>query len=303
MLPLVRGKVDRMSCSRSTDLAELAGARSISVAEVPVAENEPLARDTYRLRIYHPPMARRFLPGQFLMLRLADCDDPLIGRAFALYDTVLDERGEPCGVDVVYLVKGKLTRRLARTPVGQRVLVWGPLGNSFPPIAVDEVVMVAGGIGQTPFLAWARELAGQRMFGEPPRRVPVVPRRLLLYGTRTADLLAGLEAFAQAGLEVQLATEDGSRGHAGRVTELLEKILQCGKRPAVVACGPDPMLAAVAQLCFQYEVPCWVSLETPMACGIGICFSCVARVRQDGDWDYRRTCVEGPVFDARCLVW
>ncbi len=278
-------------------------ARSICVATLPIAENEPLALSTYRLRIIHPDLARRFLPGQFLMLRLVNGDDPLIGRAFALYDMVLDANGEPWAVDIVYLVKGKLTRRLAQTPPGQCVEVWGPLGNGFPPIDAELIVMVAGGIGQTPFLAWARELSGQRTFGNPSRCVPPIPRRVLCYGTRTAALLAGVDAFLEAGVEVRVATEDGTRGHRGRVTDLVHDLLQSGERPAIVACGPDPMLAAVARLADQYQVPCWVSLETPMACGIGICFSCVARVRQNGGWDYRRTCVEGPVFDARCLVW
>ncbi len=99
---------------------------------VVVSENVPLARDTFRLRFPCSEMARRFTPGQFLMLRLAGHDDPLIGRPFALYDTVLSSQARPWGVDVVYLVNGKLTRRLARLQPGQEIEVWGPLGNGFP---------------------------------------------------------------------------------------------------------------------------------------------------------------------------
>jgi len=271
--------------------------------EVLIEANDLIARDTYRLRFCWPTMAERFLPGQFLMLRIPNRDDPLLGRAFALYDTVLDQQQRPSGVEIVYLVKGKATYQLSQLSPGYPLAVWGPLGNGFPPIVADHVVMVAGGIGQTPFLAWARELSGTRRFGCPPRTVPLVPRRTLCYGTRTAALLAGLDAFREAGLELLLATEDGTCGHRGYVTDLVQRLLDEGQRPHLVACGPDPMMAVVAQLAERYDVPCHVSLETPMACGMGICFSCVTRVKIGTSWDYRRTCVEGPVFDARQLVW
>jgi hypothetical protein len=100
------------------------------------------------------------------------------------------------------------------------------------------------------------------------------------------------------------ATDDGSRGHHGFVTALLEESLKGNDRPgAVYVCGPEPMMHAAAKLCERHDVDCWLSLESPMACGFGACFSCVTRVRQpEGGWDYRRTCVEGPVFRACDLV-
>src|SRR5690606_17494725 len=162
---------------------------------VEVIENVRLARDTYRLRFHSPEIARRVLPGQFLMLRLAGCNDPLIGRPLALYDTVLGANGEPLGVDVVYLVKGKLTSRLARLAVGQRLEVWGPLGNGFPPVPVEHLMMVAGGIGQTPFVALAREYLGLRQFGEPSRSLKPSRKVTLCYGARSAEYLAGVEDF------------------------------------------------------------------------------------------------------------
>jgi dihydroorotate dehydrogenase electron transfer subunit len=130
----------------------------------------------------------------------------------------------------------------------------------------------------------------------------------LCYGTRTRDYLAGIEDFERAGVEIRLSTDDGSAGHRGFVTDLLRQLLnEVGDERAscrVVCCGPEPMMAAVAELTHHAGVPCQVSLETPMACGIGICFSCVAKVRDGaGGWDYRRTCVEGPVFDARSIVF
>ena len=134
-------------------------------ATVHVTENRKLARDTYRLRFGCAPMARRILPGQFLMLRLAQGDDPLLGRAFALYDTVPDAAGEPTEIGIVYLVVGKLTKRLSQLDLGQRVQVWGPLGNGFLPRPTEHLVMVAGGIGQTPFLALAKEYLEKKTYG------------------------------------------------------------------------------------------------------------------------------------------
>src|SRR5437762_15226 len=134
-----------------------------------IVENVKLARDTYRVRFIAPQIARRIVPGQFLMLRLAGLSDPLIGRPLALCDTVLSEAGEPEAVDVVYLVKAKLTSRLCDARPGQLLDVWGPLGNGFGVSCSQShvsgtqpetsnlkpgthLIMVAGGIGQTPFL-------------------------------------------------------------------------------------------------------------------------------------------------------
>lgn len=272
---------------------------------VAIAENVWIARDTYRLRFECPPIARTAVPGQFLMLRLADVNDPLLGRALALYDTVRTASGAPWGSDVVYLAKGKFTRRLADCPAGTRLTVWGPLGNGFPTQATEHLIMVAGGIGQTPFLALAAESLGRRSYGDPPRTVRPAAKVTLCYGARSADWLAGVEDFEALGVDVRISTDDGSRGHRGLVTELLSEVLAARTTPCrIVCCGPEVMLQAVAKLASAHEVPCEVSLETPMACGIGICFSCVAKVKDaDGQWDYKRTCVEGPVFDAARIVW
>ena len=273
---------------------------------VEIVENVRLARDTWRVRFRSPELARRILPGQFLMLRLSGVNDPLIGRPLAVYDTVLSSRGEPESVDVVYLVKGKLTSRLFEMRVGQALDVWGPLGNGFLPQATEHLVMVAGGIGQTPFLALAQEHLGLKRFGDPLREAPRAERVTLCYGARTAEYLAGIEDFERIGVQVRIATDDGSRGRHGLVTELLREVLaeRSSLAPRIVCCGPEPMMEAVARVAKETGVPCQVSLETPMACGIGICFTCVAKVRDEhGEWDYKRTCVDGPVFDAEKIVW
>jgi dihydroorotate dehydrogenase electron transfer subunit len=270
---------------------------------VAVAENVRLARDTYRVRFRCPEIARRIVPGQFIMLRLAGANDPLLARPLALYDVVRDAAGQPEGLDIVYLVVGKLTGRLARLSAGTPLEVWGPLGNGFPPAAAEHLLMVAGGIGQTPFLALAREYAGNGRYGDPPRSVPRAERITLCYGARSADYLAGIDDFRRLGVDVRVSTDDGTAGHHGLVTEVLGPALaESAAGCRVVCCGPEPMMHAVAEMTARLDVACQVSLETPMACGIGICFSCVTRVRDEqGGWDYRRTCVEGPIFDARLI--
>jgi dihydroorotate dehydrogenase electron transfer subunit len=263
-----------------------------------VVTNQAMARDTYVVRLHAPEIARRIRPGQFVMLRVPLGTDPLLGRPFALYDTFLDEHGDPAGIDVAYLVVGKVTRLLAGLRSGDVIATWGPLGNGFPePWTDDHVGLVAGGIGQTPFLAHIRELLGQRGYGGQPahRRARRVS---LYYGVRTADLAAGVDDFRAAGADVHLATDDGSVGFRGFVTQLLEEHELPGH---LYGCGPEPMLHALARLAGLRRTPCHLSLETPMACGIGVCFSCVTRVRTADGWDYRRVCVDGPVFDAEGL--
>jgi dihydroorotate dehydrogenase electron transfer subunit len=270
-----------------------------------IVENRRLARDTFLVRFTAPRLARRILPGQFLMLRLAGWNDPLIGRPLALYDTHGNEEC-PDSLSVVYLVKGKFTSRLAALASGQSLDVWGPLGNGFVPQPAEHLIMVAGGIGQTPFLAVAQEALGRRRYGHPLRAAaPAVGKVTLCYGARSADYFAGLDEFERLGVDVRLATDDGSRGHRGLVTDLLREILRESQSDArIVCCGPEPMMEAVAHTAQAANVPCQISLETPMACGIGICFTCVAKVRDEqGEWDYKRTCVEGPVFDAAKIVW
>jgi dihydroorotate dehydrogenase electron transfer subunit len=275
-------------------------------ARVQVIENVRLARDTYRIRFACPEIARQIIPGQFLMMRLSGFNDPLLGRPVALYDTVLSPAGIPSAIDIVYLTLGKMTRRLARYGAGDELDVWGPLGNGFPPTPTEHLIMVAGGIGQTPFYALGQEYLGLRRYGDPPRNVPRAKRVSLCYGVRTADLLAGVPDFQAAGIDVKISSDDGTIGHRGLVTDVLGRLLDVAGNDdrLVVCCGPEPMMHAVADLCCLKQTRCIASLETPMACGIGICFSCVAKVRQpDGGWDWKRTCVEGPIFDADRIEW
>lgn len=257
--------------------------------EIALLENARIAERTYRLRFRSPEIARATAPGQFVMLRLAGRDDPLLGRAFAVYDLDVEEGT----VDIVYIVVGKMTGILAESAPGARLSVWGPLGNGFPALKQDHVFLVCGGVGITPMLLTAKAAK------------QVGAAVTLCYGARSENAFVPVEAFEAIGVDVRFATEDGSRGRPGLVTGLLDDTLVAAAGEAVIAaCGPEPMLAAVAALSRNRDIPCYVSLENTMSCGIGICFGCVCKTRDaSGVTDYRRTCVEGPVFDAREVVW
>ena len=290
----------------------------------PVVFNREIARRTFRIRLECPEIARTALPGQFAMLRIPGRSDPLLARPLAVYDTfaAATDRvpqaapAERRFVDFIYLVHGKFTTAMTGIAAGERMIVWGPLGNGFAAIPpVDHLVLVAGGIGQTALLALGRERLGRGGYGVPERVVPRARRVSLCWGARSADMFGDTDDFREAGIDVRLATLDGSAGQRGNVIDLLAALLPAAAADGgqassthVACCGPEPMMAAVARWTAERHLRCDVSLEAPMACGIGICFTCVAPVRDDsfgsGDaWDYRRTCIEGPVFDAARIVW
>lgn len=275
-----------------------------------IVSQRQLAEGTFAVRIAAPGIAAKIKPGQFFMIRPTNATDPLLGRPFALYDTILNDAGTPVAFEFAYHVVGKLTSAMTEWTAGQQVLLWGPLGNGFPVYQGKHLLCVGGGIGYTPFLAVARETLNHRQYGTNrscTAAEKTAKRMTLCYGAQSKAVRADLIDFANLEpLDIQLSTDDGSEGHHGYVTDLVQNLFALPEqdRPdGVYCCGPEPMMHAVARLCANANIPCWLSLETPMACGFGACFSCVTKVKtEDGDWDYRRTCVEGPVFPAEVLA-
>jgi dihydroorotate dehydrogenase electron transfer subunit len=270
---------------------------------VDIVEHVSVAKETYRIRLACPTIAARIEPGQFIMMRLPGTNDPLLARPLALYDVVRDAEGTAQAIDIVYQAIGRMTRRLSTVAEGSQLEIWGPLGNGFPPVETEHLIMVAGGIGQTPFLAMAKHYLGLTSYGIRLAASPKAKRVSLCYGCRNADYFSCLDDFRAAGVELHLATDDGSGGYHGRVIDLIPPLVrETGMTSRVVACGPEKMLHATTTMAKELGLNCQVSLESPMACGIGICFSCVTKIRDaEGQWDYRRICVEGPVFDAECV--
>jgi dihydroorotate dehydrogenase electron transfer subunit len=221
--------------------------------------------------------------GQFAMIRGAEWGDaPLLPRPMSL----LTAGARP---SILIKVVGEGTRRLARAEPGERFDLLAPLGRAWSPPRARRAVLVAGGVGLAPLLFFAREIAAD----------PSLPRPLALYGGRTARDLPLADELA-AVTELRVATEDGSRGTKGRVTTLLDAALADADGIELYTCGPDAMMAAVAELAERAGAPCEASLETPMACGYGVCLGCPVALREGG---YLYACVEGPCVDARAIAW
>lgn len=232
--------------------------------------------------------------ARFFMLRREDRLSPAIPRPFSIYRQVGDE--------LWFLIKvtGRGTSALAACTPGTRLRIVGPLGNGWP--ALDgggpPWAMLAGGIGSAPFyMAIEQALAG--MDGRAPAR----PRDLhLLYGAARRGLLYDLDAFRSLGVTVSTCTDDGSEGLRGNVLQLLERMQERGQLPREVrllACGPERMLEAVERFARERGLACWLSLETLMGCGVGICNGCPVPTLPDGPrgaWPNAKCCVEGPVF-------
>lgn len=270
--------------------------KSIQTAAV-VVEQQQLAQETFRLRLHCPDIAAMITPGQFFMLRFPDGNDPLLGRPFALYDTYRDESGRPAGVDIGYHVIGKMTGLLPTLKAGTSLELWGPLGNGFAVADCEHLAVISGGIGYTPFVAVMHEALGTKDYGRNITRQ--TSKFDFYYGIRSRDYCANLSDLTHERSHHFISTDDGTLGYHGFVTNLFREQLAAGNVPEkVFCCGPEPMMAEVSRICAEHNLPCWLSLETPMACGFGACFSCVVKVKEGDGWDYRRTCVEGPVFPA-----
>ena len=256
------------------------------IGECPVLENSKLARGTFLLRLHAPAIAAKAAPGQFVMVRTGPAPEkggsPLLKRPLSLHRLGPGEE-----ISLLYRVVGVGTDLLARLRPGDRVELLGPLGRGFnPDLAEDHAYLVGGGIGVAPLLALSEKLGG----GLKPT---------LIYGERNAaDLLPESRLDLFSGPAV-LTTDDGSRGIKGMVTGPLADAL--AERPApVFACGPKPMLAAVAVLAEKYGVPAQVSLEARMACGMGACLGCSTHMKNAG---YALVCAHGPVFAAEEVQW
>ena len=261
----------------------------IHVVQAPVVGSAGYPGDNHLLALRSREIAGSAKPGQFVMAGPVDSlSDPLLKRALAVY-SIPGADGEV--LTLLIKVVGPGTRQLAALREGDRVALIGPLGNGFDTsLARGRVsLLVAGGVGIASVFLLAKELgdAGEEVH--------------LLYGARSARDLVGLRDFQDLGIRVRVATEDGTRGVRGRVTRILEPYLRRWPAPelALYTCGPNPMMEAVSRLASDHGVGCQVSVETPMACGFGVCLGCSVRTVRS----YRLACTHGPVFDAREVVW
>lgn len=251
-----------------------------------VRANEQLADTVFRLTLHAPAIATNAQPGQFVMASAngGTCD-PLLRRPFSLHQC--SDQGD---VQLLFKVIGRGTLFLSSLRPGQELNLIGPLGRGFRLPVTDPVCLIGGGMGIAPLLFLATRLM---------QRTPLAVPPIALLGSRSADEINTLVAdFSACGCQVYPATEDGSLGHHGYISELLPQFLPVVKR--VCVCGPSALMATVAQLSKAASIPCEASLETHMACGLGACLGCTIHA---ADGTYRHVCKHGPVFKAEEIAW
>jgi dihydroorotate dehydrogenase electron transfer subunit len=253
-----------------------------------VLDNQMLAPAYGRIRLACGAPFARSKPGQFVMLGFPESIDPLLRRPFSIHRLVTDAGGF-CGIELLYKAIGPATHRLSRQKTGDEVSLLGPLGNAFRvPANTARLYLAAGGVGVAPMVFLLEWLHGLN-------RLPADCRFFL--GGRSREDLVCVADVERLGIPVVLTTDDGSCGGQCLVTNPLEEAIRAAPPELLLACGPKGMLACVLEIVGRLAIPCQVSIETMMACGMGACLGCAVNGRQDPN-RYLHACVDGPVFDA-----
>jgi dihydroorotate dehydrogenase electron transfer subunit len=249
------------------------------------------------LGIYCPPIANQIKPGQFVMLKVSNNASPLLRRPFSVYKSysISHPEGRKRGhLFVVYKKVGRGTQWMTTLSKGQKVSLIGPLGNGFtlPPLPSSaHCILIGGGVGIVSLYPLAEALRGGRCF--------------VFIGGKTQDDILGLEDFGKLDSTVFTATEDGRLGFRGTVVELFlsqAKKFKGNEKYHLYACGPAPMLKALAGTVTSKKFICEVSLEARMGCGFGACWGCVVKTKHP-KLPYQRVCQEGPVFRLEDIAW
>jgi dihydroorotate dehydrogenase electron transfer subunit len=248
--------------------------------------NRPVAVDTWIMGLRSSELAAATKPGQFVMIRVRPGIDPLLRRPFSV-----------CGVEeerflILYRVVGKGTDIMTTVQPGENLQVLGPLGTSFSTPGENELpVLLAGGIGVAPLFYLAQSLGTRSVE--------------FMMGFRTAREIIRPDHFHGSNYNLSLATDDGTEGRQGFVTDLLPPFLEAhkGLSLSLFACGPKAMLKKVAEAAMFYRIPCQVSLESTMACGFGVCQGCAVKASPGESRSYHYVCQNGPVFSVESIDW
>jgi len=264
----------------------------------------------FRLVFESKDIAESAIPGQFVEIKVLDSDVPLLRRPLSIHrigirDKGNGKRGGNNIVEILYQVVGKGTEFLSRKVPGEYLDVIGPLGNGFSfSFSVNSTpILIAGGMGVAPLLFLAETIKSHQVIPSTALRAGKSPghKMLVLIGARTKDEILCEREFNHAGCAVKIATDDGTKGFKGRVTDLLKDSLSKieNRELIVYACGPALMLKEVSRIAVAYNIAAQVSLESHMACGIGACLGCVVSTVQG----FKRVCKDGPVFFADQIIW
>ncbi|PIZ00428.1 hypothetical protein COY62_02635 [bacterium (Candidatus Howlettbacteria) CG_4_10_14_0_8_um_filter_40_9] len=257
-----------------------------------IISNKHLIGDFYILILRSPKIVKHARPGQFVNILVSNSTEPLLRRPFSIYDADT-KKGE---LKVLYCVKGKGTNILKTLAKGRNLSITGPHGNGFH-VHEDHknILLVGGGFGTAPLSYLAKEHRHLNIFAA--------------VGGRTKDLIFCEKDLKNCDAKIFIATDDGSYGEKGLVIQPVEKILKTVRPDSgqarmtgideIFTCGPVPMMKAVAEVAKKYDVPCQVSMEEKMACGIGVCLGCACKTKEG----YKTVCTQGPVFQSSYVDW
>jgi len=232
-------------------------------------------------------------PGQFVTLHVPGLLTPLLRRPFSIHRLVR-KNSRAIGIEILYKIVGDFTQTLSQAGAGDRIDLLGPLGNGFTVLTqFKKIILVGGGIGIAPlvFLADAIRETGNDLTGA-----------IVCLGGRTANDILRPSVFESLGFTVRVTTDDGSAGDQGLVTGSLENYIAKDRPDMIYACGPLPMLRAVADIATKNNLPCELSIETIMACGLGACLGCAVN-KNETTGKYQHVCIDGPVFGAHRLAF
>jgi len=265
--------------------------------------NKAIGKDCFRMGLQITPSLGVIIPGQFIHLKLTPDFEPLLRRPFSIFNVFKTGENEPSVIEIAYQVVGKGTRLMVQMKPGTKIDLLGPLGNGFLiNKKVNISLLVGGGLGTAALHLLLKSLI---------ESTPSKDNRKVynLIGARSKEELHLVDSFRQLDPDIMIATEDGSRGTKGLVTGLLTKLIHkldirhSSLDIQIYACGPDGMIKAISHIAALNKIPCQVSLEQWMGCGIGICRACVCRLKQGKTFRYATTCTDGPVFDADQLYF
>jgi len=264
-----------------------------------IINNTRLSPSIFRIELDIPGLSKLLKPGQFIHLKINKDIYPLLRRPFSVFELVKKRNSNAQLVCVLYKVVGEGTRILSEKKPGQKLDVLGPLGNGFDinagRLANNPIVLVAGGMGIAPLFYLAKKL-----------RQKIKERKIILFiGMQTKKELVAIDEFKRLGVGIEIATDDGSCGYKGYVSELLYDFLKNKRKylakPYVYACGPGPMLKRVSELSRKFSLAGQVSIDKMMGCGIGACLGCVVKLKKG--LGYKRVCKDGPVFSIDEILW
>ena len=254
-----------------------------------ILSNESVADAHYLLRCECPEIAQHARPGQFIHVMVSQGTGMLLRRPFTIYTVDGHE------ITMLYQIIGDGTKRLSTMLEGELLHVLGPLGNTFNfTTRSNPAILVGGGAGIASLMLLATALRENGI------------ETIGLVGAQRRERLLSVADLESIDITVHIATDDGSIGHHGYVTDILINLLEKTnyRCPTIYACGPHGMLSVIAKIAADFEVPTQIAMENRMGCAMGVCLGCVCPVRTDANTiEYQRVCTEGPIFNATDIVW